>query len=83
MPTSTSETTEIDADGVIYYKETTVETDMSGNVISVSYKRGVYGPTAGQSVNTTIDGIITNNWTPNVIAQYGQKIENLTELTGS
>jgi hypothetical protein len=74
MPTSKSETVEIDEDGVISYKETTVETDGSGNVTSVSYKRGVYGPGSPRPGIASVEVVQDSNWTPNVIAAYNAKM---------
>jgi hypothetical protein len=74
MPTSKSETVQIDEDGIISYKETTVETDGSGNVTSVSYKRGVYGPGSPRPGIASVEVVQDENWTPNVIAAYNAKI---------
>lgn len=76
MPTSTTETVEINDDGIISYKETTVETDGGGNVISVSYRRGVYPPSGSPVGITAVDTVGSVSWTANVIAQYQQKIYN-------
>ena len=75
MPTSKKETVEIDADGVISYKETTVETDGSGNVTSVSYKRGVYGPGTPRPGIASVEEVVDENWTPSVIETYNAKIQ--------
>ena len=76
MPTSKSETVQIDDDGIISYKETTVETDGSGNVTSVSYKRGVYGPGTSRPGIASVEAVQDENWTPNVIAAYNAKISS-------
>jgi hypothetical protein len=74
MPTSKSETVQIDNDGVISYKETTVVTDGSGNVTSVSYKRGVYGPGSPRPGIASVEAVQDENWTPTVVAAYNAKI---------
>ena len=75
MPTSKSETVQIDNEGVISYKETTVETDGSGNVTSVSYKRGVYGPGTPRPGIASVEAVLDENWTTNVVAAYNAKIQ--------
>jgi hypothetical protein len=75
MPTSKSETVQIDNNGVISYKETTVVTDGSGNVTSVSYKRGVYGPGNYRAGIASVESVQDKNWTPSVVEAYNAKIQ--------